>query len=71
MGEFDEALDYPFLVSVDEALELVIENAEAARQANNGPTFGLRLVMASRALRCAMKMYGDWSQEKVRTEEKT
>ncbi len=50
--------DYPIYEALDEALRLVIENVEAARR-SNGAALGLRMQMASRALRSAMVIYAD------------
>lgn len=69
MAEFDGALDYGFLVTMDEVLNLVLEHSELARQADNPLMMGVHLKMASRAMRCALEIYGD-RYAKVPDEEK-
>lgn len=49
--------DYPWLLSLDEAMILCIEHLEMARQAQRGLLLGLHLKMASRALRHALGVY--------------
>lgn len=61
MGLLDEELidrDFPWLVTLDEALLLCVEHIDAARECQNALSLGLELKMASRALRCAMEVYG-------------
>ena len=50
--------DYGWLLSLDEAMLLCIKHLEAARQCQNGLTLGVNLKQASRALRCALEVYG-------------
>lgn len=54
---------------MDEVLLMVIENVDGARHANSEMEMGVRLKMASRAMRCALELYGEWSGQTVRDEE--
>ena len=63
MGQLDDELmdskDYPWLVNAGrEPILLCVDHLEKARQCQNGLTLGVNLKMASRALRCAMEVYG-------------
>ena len=51
--------DFGYLNTMDEVLELVLEFAERARQAQDDVMIGAYLKMASRSLRCALEMYGE------------
>ena len=55
-GEID---DYPFLEAINEALELAVHYAQAARHADTDFRLSMNLKMASRAVRCALEIYGD------------
>ena len=57
MGEPGD-LDYAFFTTLDEVLKEVLEQIDMARNSNM-TQLGWRLKMASRALRCAMEIYGD------------
>ena len=64
MAETDGALDYPWLVTMDEMLMLCIGHCELARHADSNLVLGVQLKMASMALRCALEIYGS-GREKV------
>jgi hypothetical protein len=51
--------DVAYLDTMDEVLELVLQFAEAARNADDDVALGVYLKMASRSLRCALEMYGE------------
>ncbi len=51
--------DVPYLDTMDEALELVLQFAEAARNAEDDKTLGVYLKIASRCMRCALETYGE------------
>jgi hypothetical protein len=62
MGEPDgnlTSVDYPWLLTMYETLELVIVHCGYAQNAQDERTLGLHLKMASRAMRCALELYGD------------
>jgi hypothetical protein len=65
MGASDEDLDYAYLATLDEALMLSIEHIEAVRHADSPLVQGVHLKMASRALRCALELYGEKNNEHV------
>lgn len=50
--------DYPWLVTLDETIMLCIQHLECARQSQTGLELGVQLKMASRAMRCALEVYG-------------
>lgn len=50
--------DYPWLLTLDETLILCVQHLEEARDSQDRLTLGLHLKMASRALRCALEVYG-------------
>jgi hypothetical protein len=47
------------LLTIYETLELVIDHCGQAENAQDERTLGLHLRMASRAMRCALQLYGD------------
>ena len=55
MSESDAA----YLDTMDEVLELVLQFAEAARDADDDARLGVYLRLASRSLRCALEMHGE------------
>jgi len=60
-------VDYPWLLTIYETLELVITHCGQAENAQDERTLGLHLKMASRAMRCALELYGDrLKEEKVK-----
>jgi hypothetical protein len=69
MGEDDDGLSYPYAVTMDEVIEIVIEHLEIVRNTDDLLRQGVHLKMASRAMRCALEIYGDWSATQVRKEE--
>lgn len=56
----DVAGDKNFILqlTMDEVLETVMEQCMLARDASDDRVLGVRLKMASRALRCALEIYG-------------
>jgi len=67
MGGSDGSLtgvDYPWLLTIYETLELVIAHCDQAENAQDERTLGLHLRMASRAMRCALQLYGDHLNDK-------
>lgn len=68
MGEPDGDLNYIWYSTLDEVIKLCIGYCELARHADGDPALGLHLKMASRALRCALEIYGS-RIEKVSTKE--
>jgi hypothetical protein len=70
MDELDGDLDsddYPWLLTLDEVLCLSIEHMEIARQSHTELMIGVHLKMASRAMRCALELYGDRLEKEKRT----
>jgi hypothetical protein len=65
MDESDDGLTYPYMVTLDEVLEIVIEHLDIVRNTDDLLKQGVHLKMASRAMRCALEIYGDWSNTKV------
>ena len=55
----NESRDYLFLDTMEEVLWMTLEFVEEARHAKDDVTLGAYLKMASRAMRCALEMYGD------------
>jgi hypothetical protein len=51
--------DVVYLDMMNEALELVLQFAEAARNAEDDKTLGVYLKIASRCMRCALETYGE------------
>ena len=51
--------DFAYLDTMDEVLEMVLDYTEGARNAQEDVAMGAYLKMASRALRCALEIYGD------------
>jgi hypothetical protein len=62
LGKLDDDLidtkDYPWLVSLDQALVLCMDHLERARQCQDGLSLGVNLKQASRAMRSALEIYG-------------
>ena len=52
--------DVAYLDTMDEVLELVLQFAEAARNADDDVGLGVYLKLASRSLRCALEMHGEY-----------
>jgi hypothetical protein len=67
LGEPEVDLTYPYAVTMDEVLEIVIEHIDEVRNTEDMVRQGAHLKMASRALRCALEIYG--LQLKVPNEE--
>jgi hypothetical protein len=57
------SVDYPMLLTIYETLELVITHCGQAENAQDERTLGLHLMMASRAMRCALELYRDHLEE--------
>jgi hypothetical protein len=64
----DEDLDYPYAITLDEVLEIVVEHVDAVRGTDDMLRQGVHLKMASRALRCALEIYGSVIQEAPKKE---
>jgi hypothetical protein len=64
-----DGFDYPYAVTMDEVIEIVIEHLEIVRNTDDLLRQGVHLKMASRAMRCALEIYGDWSATQVPKEE--
>lgn len=50
--------DFAFFLTMSEVLELVMDHTEVARNAGDNQLLGIHLKMASRAMRCALEIYG-------------
>lgn len=51
-------MNYAFYLTMNEVLELIVFHCERARHAECDPEMGVHLKMASRAMRCALEIYG-------------
>jgi hypothetical protein len=51
-------LTYPYAVTMDEVLEIVVEHIDKVLNTDDMLKQGVHLKMASRALRCALEIYG-------------
>jgi hypothetical protein len=69
MAESDDGLDYPYAVTIDEVIDIVIEHLDIVRNTDDLVRQGVHLRMASRAMRCVLEVYLAWSIEQVRKEE--
>ena len=69
MEESDDGLSYPYAVTMNEVLEIVVEHIDEVLNTDDMVKQGVHLKMASRAMRCALEIYGDWSANKEPTEE--
>jgi hypothetical protein len=58
MENVDGPLNYAALCELNEVLELVMEHCELARNASDELKLFVHLKMASRAMRCALELYG-------------
>ena len=58
MGEPDVDLNYIWYQTLDEMLMSCIQHCELARHADGDLALWVQLKMASRALRCALEVYG-------------
>jgi len=58
MDPIDDALTYPFAVTLYEVLEIVVEHIDKAQNTSDMLRIGVHLRMASRAMRCALEIYG-------------
>ena len=58
MAELDDSVNFAVYQTLDEVLLEVITQCEAVRHAETPLALKVHLVMASRALRCAMEIYG-------------
>jgi hypothetical protein len=61
-------INYGFSLTVYEVLEEVIRHCERAENEEDLIRLGVHLRMASRAMRCALEVYG-WQLEEVRKKE--
>jgi hypothetical protein len=51
-------LSYPYAVTMNEVLEIVVEHVDKVLNTSDMVKQGVHLMMASRALRCALEIYG-------------
>jgi hypothetical protein len=58
LGESEVDLTYPYAVTLYEVLEIVIEHVDKVQNTSDLLKQGVHLKMASRALRCALEIYG-------------
>lgn len=58
-------LDFTHCHTLNDVLLLAINHCEEARLAPDSVTLETHLKMASRALRCALEIHGDWLTEQV------
>ena len=56
--------DYPWLATLDEVLVIALLQVEEARRSQTGLELGVHLKMASRAMRCALEMFGEHLETK-------
>jgi hypothetical protein len=68
MDESDGDLTYPYAITLYEVLEIVIEHIDKVQNTEDLLRQGVHLKMASRAMRCALEVYG--SQLEVLNREK-
>jgi hypothetical protein len=68
MDESDDGLNYPYAITLYEVLEIVIEHIDKVQNTEDLLRQGVHLKMASRAMRCALEIYG--SQLEVLNREK-
>ena len=54
----EEDLTYPYAVTMDEVLELLIDHVETVRDTSDMLRQRVYLKMASKALECAWRIYG-------------
>jgi hypothetical protein len=64
----EDGLNYVYAVTMDEVLELLIEHAETVRNTSDMLRQGVYLKMASKALECAMRIYGSQLPQEVQKE---
>jgi hypothetical protein len=58
MDEPNEALSYPYAITLYEVLEIVVEHIDKTLNTDDVLKQGVHLKMASRAMRCALEIYG-------------
>jgi hypothetical protein len=63
--ESDEDLNYPYAVTLYEVLEIVVEHIDKVQNTEDVVKQGVHLKMASRALRCALEIYGAQNEKHV------
>jgi hypothetical protein len=59
MDKSDATLEYGFYVTLNEVLLEVIDHIDGARNAPTNTALCVHLKMASRAMRCALEIFGD------------
>ena len=59
MEIIDSDIDYAFYLTMNEVLEMVVVHCELARNCENDVSMEVHLKMASRAMRCALEVYGE------------
>jgi hypothetical protein len=69
MDESDDGLTYPYAITMNEVLEIVVEHIDKVLNTDDMVKQGVHLKMASRAMRCALEIYGDWSANRAPKEE--
>jgi hypothetical protein len=68
MDQSDGDLTYPYAITLYEVTEIVIEHLDKVQNTEDLLRQGVHLKMASRAMRCALEIYG--SQLEVLNREK-
>jgi len=68
MEQSDDALTYPYAMTLYEVTEIVIEHLDKVQTTEDLLRQGVHLKMASRAMCCALEIYG--SQLEVLNKEK-
>jgi hypothetical protein len=69
MEIIDGDVDYAFYLTMYEVLEEVIVHCDRAQNCENDRMLEVHLKMASRAMRCALEIYGDRLKTQVPKEE--
>lgn len=72
MGSINDEMkswDFPWLLTMDEALLLCLDHLDEARQSQRALMLGLHLKMASRALRHALEVYQMRLDQEPKSEE--
>jgi hypothetical protein len=65
MTDLNDTKNFAYYEALDEALEIAWNNIDMARDAANDIILGSRLKFASRALRCALEIYGELMEERA------
>jgi hypothetical protein len=59
----DEDLTYPYAVTMNEVLEIVVEHVDKVLNTSDMVKQGVHLKMAAKALECALRIYKDQIKE--------